>query len=99
MTIVFLKIAQAELDDAFAWYEEQAIGLGYEFLGELDQALRLVVSFPLLHAIVSNDVRRCLLNRFPYAIYYGLSDDRIIVIAVAHMKRQPGYWIGRTSGE
>lgn len=98
MTIVFLGVAQTELDDAFAWYEEQAVGLGDDFLDELDRTLRLIVSFPLLHPLVGNQVRRCLLNRFPYAIYYGLADNRIVIIAVAHMKKQPGYWFGRAEG-
>jgi hypothetical protein len=48
MKVVFLPPAQAELDDAFSWYEEQAVWLGYEFLNELDLALRLVATFPAL---------------------------------------------------
>jgi plasmid stabilization system protein ParE len=48
MEIAFLPAAQAELDDAFSWYEEQAVGLGCEFLDELDQALRLIAIFPEL---------------------------------------------------
>jgi plasmid stabilization system protein ParE len=96
MTISFLRIARAELDDAFAWYEQQAVGLGYDFLDELDKTLRLITSFPHLHPLINNQVRRCLLNRFPYAIYYGLAENRIIVIAVAHLKRQPDVWIGRS---
>jgi plasmid stabilization system protein ParE len=95
MKIVFLPPAQAELDDAFSWYEEQAVGLGYEFLDELDQALRLVVSFPELQPQMVTKVRRCLVNRFPYGIYYGRSEDTIVVVAVAHLKRKPAYWIDR----
>jgi hypothetical protein len=53
MKIVFLSPAQAELDDAFSWYEEQAVGLGYEFLNELDLALRLVATFPELQPQIS----------------------------------------------
>ncbi|WP_225073916.1 type II toxin-antitoxin system RelE/ParE family toxin [Desulfuromonas sp. CSMB_57] len=95
MKIVFLLPAQAELDDAFSWYEEQAVGLGYELLDEIDQALRLVVSFPELQPQMVHKVRRCLVNRFPYGIYYGLSEDTIVVVAVAHLKRKPTYWIDR----
>lgn len=65
MKIAFLPAARTELDDAFSWYEEQAVGLGYEFLDELDQSLRLIATFPLLHPRVAKKVRRCLVNRFP----------------------------------
>jgi plasmid stabilization system protein ParE len=99
MKIVFLSPAQAELDDAFSWYEEQAVGLGYEFLNELDLALRLVATFPALQPQMTKKIRRCLVNRFPYGIYYGIKDDTIVVIAIAHLKRKPAYWITRMTEE
>jgi plasmid stabilization system protein ParE len=95
MKIAFLPAAQAELDDAFAWYEEQAVGLGYEFLDELDQSLRLIATFPRLQPLVGKKVRRCLVNRFPYGIFYGIADSAIIVVAVGHLKRKPAYWSQR----
>jgi plasmid stabilization system protein ParE len=95
MKIAFLPAAQTELDEAFSWYEEQAVGLGYEFLDELDQSLRLIASFPKLQTCVDRKVRRCLVNRFPYGIFYGVSNDTIIVVAVAHLKRKPAYWAER----
>ncbi|BCR05267.1 hypothetical protein DESUT3_23360 [Desulfuromonas versatilis] len=95
MKIAFLPLAQAELDDAFAWYEEQAVGLGYEFLDEIDQTIRLIASFPTLQPLVGEKVRRCLVNRFPYGIFYGLNGDAITVVAVAHLRRKPAYWIER----
>jgi len=92
MKIAFLPAAQNELDDAFIWYEEQAIGLGYEFLDEIDQSLRLIVNYPELQPAIDNNIRRCLVNRFPYGIFYGVADNTIIVVAVAHLKRKPTYW-------
>lgn len=97
MKVAFLPEAQAELDDAFSWYEEQAVGLGYEFLDELDQSLRLIVTFPEFHPQVDKKLRRCLVNRFPYGVYYGTVDDSIIVVAVAHLRRKPDYWTSRRS--
>lgn len=93
--ISFLPAAQNELDDAFLWYEDQAVGLGYEFLDELDQSLRLIVNYPGLQPPIDNNVRRCLVNRFPYGIFYGVADNAIIVVAVAHLKRKPAYWKNR----
>lgn len=98
MNISFLPAAQAELDDAFLWYEEQAVGLGYEFLDEIDQTLRLIVSFPELQPLVDKKVRRCLVNRFPYGIFYGMTLETIVVVAIAHLKRKPAYWTKRTTG-
>jgi plasmid stabilization system protein ParE len=98
MKIAFLPAAQAELDDAFSWYEEQAVGLCYEFLDELDQTLRLIVTFPKLHPLVEKKVRRCLVNRFPFGVFYGIADDTIIVIAVVHLRRKPAYWTHRKGG-
>ncbi len=95
MKIRFLTIAQSELDDAFDWYEKQAIGLGYNFLEALNVALRLVVSYPELQPLVSANIRRCLLNRFPYALYYRITKDEIFVVAVAHLRRKPKYWHDR----
>ncbi len=69
MKISFLPIAQAELDDSFDWYQEQMIGLGYDFLEAFNSTLKLIVSYPQLPPVMSGNVRRCLLNRFPYAIY------------------------------
>ena len=48
MKMSLLPLAQSELDEAFSWYEEQAVGLGYEFLDEFDQSVRLIASFPEL---------------------------------------------------
>lgn len=95
MEVAFLPLAQTELDDAFSWYEEQAVGLGYEFLDELDKSIRLIASFPNFHPLVDKKVRRCLINRFPYGLFFGVSADTIIVVAVAHLKRKPTYWSGR----
>lgn len=95
MKLSLLPLAQAEVDEAFLWYEEQAVGLGYEFLDEFDQSVRLITSFPELFEELEEGVRRCLVNRFPYGVIYGIDGDKIVVVAVAHLKRKPNYWIER----
>lgn len=95
MKISFLPLAQIELDEAFSWYEEQVIGLGYKFLDDLDQSVRLITSFPKLFEQMEEGVRRCLVNRFPYCIIYGIDGESIIIIAIAHLKRKPSYWAER----
>ncbi|MCX5885458.1 MAG: type II toxin-antitoxin system RelE/ParE family toxin [Proteobacteria bacterium] len=96
MKVRFLTLAQQELDDAVDWYNEQADGLGKEFLDELDRAVRRSVAFPLSCPEIEPGLRRCLLARFPYGLVYGLEGDTIVVVAVAHLHREPRYWADRT---
>jgi len=91
----FLILAQRELDDAVAWYNEQAAGLGQEFLDELDRVVRRAVTFPMSCPEIEPGVRRCLLARFPYGLIYGVDRKTIVVVAVAHLHREPRYWVGR----
>ena len=95
MRVSFLPVARTELENTLAWYEEQVVGLGYDFLDEFDQSVHLIASYPDLYEMAGTGIRRCLVNRFPYAIFYGIDDDRIVIVAVAHLKRQPAYWIDR----
>jgi plasmid stabilization system protein ParE len=91
----FLILAQRELDDAVAWYNEQAAGLGQEFLDELDRVVRRAVTFPMSCPEIEPGVRRCLLARFPYGLIYGVDGETLVVIAVAHLHREPRYWVDR----
>jgi plasmid stabilization system protein ParE len=95
MKIKFLKVAQQEVEDAFDWYNCQVAGLGDEFLDELDHAVRRVSSFPESCTEIVSGLRRCLLARFPYGLIYGLDNDSVIIIAVAHLHRNPRYWADR----
>lgn len=95
MIVRFLKPAQQEVDDAVAWYDSQSRDLGTRFLDDLDRTIRRITTFPLSCAEIEPEIRRCLLSRFPYAIIYGIDSDKIIVIAVGHLHREPRYWIDR----
>lgn len=96
MKVRFLTLAQKELDDAVLWYNQQADGLGREFLDELDRTVRRTITFPLSCPEIEPGIRRGLVARFPYGIIYGIDDDTIVVIAVAHLHRRPRYWIDRS---
>jgi len=91
----FLILAQRELDDAVAWYNEQVAGLGQEFLDELDRVVRRAVTFPMSCPEIEPGVRRCLLARFPYGLIYGVDGETLVVVAVAHLHREPRYWVDR----
>jgi plasmid stabilization system protein ParE len=95
MEVRFLTVAKQELDDTVNWYNQQVDGLGQEFLDELDRAVRRSAIFPLSCPEIEPGLRRCLLARFPYGLIYGLDDETIIIVAVAHLHRQPRYWADR----
>jgi plasmid stabilization system protein ParE len=92
--------ADAEAEEAAVWYDGRQAGLGTEFLEELDRMTAMIAarpeSFPRLLDVPGDDgVRRALLPRFPYAIVFTELAEEIRVLAVAHGKRRPGYWLYR----
>ena len=95
MKVRFLIQAQLELDDAVAWYNQRSEGLGQEFLDELDRVVRRAIRFPLSCPEIEPGIRRGLIARFPFGLIYGIDDDTLVVIAVAHLHRRPRYWIER----
>lgn len=68
---------------------------GHRILDELDRVVRLVKAYPLAAIEIESEIRRCLFARFPYSLIYGIEDETIIVIAVAHSRRSPRYWADR----
>ena len=86
--------AQQEVAAATAWYEEQSPGLGLEFVSELDRALSTVATTPSRWRQYPHlpELQQYSLKRFPYAVIYCQQRDLIMVIAVAHLRRKPGYW-------
>ena len=95
MNIRISKLAQKEIDDAVTWYDSQSKGLGTRFLDDLDRTIRRIAAYPFSCVEIEPDLRRCLLTRFPYGIIYGVDADTIVIIAVAHLHREPRYWIDR----
>jgi plasmid stabilization system protein ParE len=90
--------ARKDLFAAYQHYEDAAIGLGDGLLTEFEQVCRLVSSFPELGTRVSARLRRVLTNRYPYAVFYRANDREILIVAVAHTSRLPGYWKRRRDG-
>lgn len=95
MKLHFLQPAQDELDEAIAYYDAEVPGLGHVFLLEALATLQRIRQYPEGWHLLSPNTRRCRLRRFPYGIVYAVLDTEIIVIAVAHLHRKPGYWCNR----
>lgn len=94
--IVVRLEAANEVQAAFDWYEEQNDGLGFEFLRAADAALQAIKRNPLAYQIVYEEVRRVLLRKFPYALFYITEQNKIIVLACFNQKRNPIDWLRRT---
>jgi toxin ParE1/3/4 len=89
--------AEAELRAAISYYESQREGLGREFRREFKLAVDRIRRMPeAFTAVDDQGTRKHQLRRFPYTIYYVALDDAIWIAAVAHQKKRPGYWSGRT---
>ncbi|MBK6591669.1 MAG: type II toxin-antitoxin system RelE/ParE family toxin [Burkholderiales bacterium] len=88
MIIRLLKPAQAELDEAVAWYADQAPGLGDAFLLETLKAIKLIEQFPRAWHPLTPQIRRCRLRRFPYSVVYTVDGDDLLVLAIAHQHRK-----------
>jgi toxin ParE1/3/4 len=91
--IVFLPTARAEALEIFRWYEEQRPGLGVAFQDRLDDALRRLRDAPLAYPVVHRDLRRMLLERFPYAVFYRIVPRKIAIVGVVHGSRHPRAWM------
>jgi toxin ParE1/3/4 len=94
--IVFHPLAEQELVDVASYYEEQNQGLGLEYLAEVEGAVNLLIRYPSAGVVVQESIRQLILPKFPYSLLYRVVDDDLIrILAIAHHKRKPVYWIGR----
>ncbi len=94
--LVFRPEVREELDEAYNWYESQQIGLGDDFLDSVDETLNRICQMPESYPVVYRDVRRSVVRRFPYAVYYRIVSSRVIVTAIFHSRRDPKAWQVRT---
>jgi plasmid stabilization system protein ParE len=90
--LVFRSEVSQELDEIYSWYESQQLGLGDNFLEEIEEALERICQMPESYPAVYRDIRRAVVRRFPYTIYYRLVSSRLIVTAVFHGHRNPKAW-------
>ena len=95
MQIELLEAAQLELGQAIEFYNKERLGLGDEFLTEILGVLKRIAEHPEAWRGYSKRTRRCQTRRFPYGIVYRILENVILVVAVAHLHRKPGYWKNR----
>ena len=87
--------ARGELAFGVSFYDSEYPGLGQELAIEVRRLCRLISESPTAGIELRTGLRRRILRRFPYSILYTIDDDSVLVIAVAHQSRRPGYWTRR----
>ena len=84
--------ARAEFLAAVEYYEESQSGLGRRFRLHVESAVQSIGEDPFRYRVLHPPFRRCLLQKFPYSVIFSIESEHILIIAVAHTKRKPGYW-------
>ena len=95
MIYSFHPDARLEFLDAINYYDDRQEELGLEFSREIFATIQRIVYFPIAWPEYSLSTRKCLTQRFPYGLIYLLEGDEIFIVAVAHLNREPGYWLDR----
>ncbi len=92
MKYTFHPEARDELNYAVDFYEGRHAELGVEFLEEVYSTIQRIIEFPKAFPKQSKKTRKCLVNRFPFAVIYQIRESEIFIVAIAHLSRKPGYW-------
>lgn len=95
MNYKFHPEARLEYLEAIAFYNERQPQLGSKFTIEVEQAIERILEAPDRWFFLEEDVRRCLTHLFSYGILYTVENDHILIVAVMHCSRKPGYWKDR----
>jgi plasmid stabilization system protein ParE len=97
MILRVLPRAEAEIAEAILYYEEQSLNGADRFIQAFDVAVERICRHPKQFAfyegaVLRNPLRRALVDRFPYLVLFQADDTEVVVVAVAHASRRPGYW-------
>ena len=93
----FLTPAEEEMTEAALFYEAASSQLGSDFLDDVQKAVERLREFPQAGEAITSNFRQTLLHRFPFSLIYAIEENVIVVIALAHHARRPGYWQSRVS--
>ena len=92
MKVEFHPEAIAELQFAAQFYERSRPGLGERFVSSVEEAIGRISDSPSAWRVLEHDVRRCLTRVFPYGVLYTVAAESILIVAIGHCAREPGYW-------
>lgn len=92
MRYEFHPAALEEYREAALWYAERDQNVASRFIACIENAVEQVVESPQRWRVIDEDIRRCLTHVVPYAILYTIENDFVLIVAVMHASREPGYW-------
>ena len=95
MRYEFHPAALEEYREAVRWYAERDVQVARKFVTSVEEAIARSVEAPQSWRVVDEDVRRCLTRVFPFGILYTIEVDFLLIVAVMHFSRAPGYWKSR----
>jgi len=99
MEVLFHRLASQEYLDALRWYARRSARIAQAFRDAVDQTVQRIAAAPDQGSPFRNRFRWFRTPRFPYLLYYvPINDTQIVVMAVAHARRRPGYWLRRQPG-
>ena len=95
ISVRYHEAAEDELLNEIAYLEQRVAGLGRRFYSEIRRAESLIAKFPESNQELCPGVRKCALRTFPFSLIYSTEKDGLLILAVAHQRRQPRYWVRR----
>ena len=87
--------AEADILRAYRWYEAELEGLGTRFLESVDAGFERITASPLHYSEIAGGIRRKLLNKFPFGLFFVFEDEEVGVLAVLQHSQSPNIWKGR----
>jgi toxin ParE1/3/4 len=84
-----------EYAEAVQYYTEQRVEVSQAFINAIEDTVARIRESPTRYAAIDEDVRRCMARKFPYGVLYTIEQDYILILAVMHCSREPGYWKSR----
>jgi plasmid stabilization system protein ParE len=92
-TLRLRSAAEKEIASVALWYESQSPGLGSKFLDKADQSLEKISENPLQYPVISKRLRRALVKRFPYIIFFRIIEDEILIVGCRYAGQNPERWL------
>ena len=94
-SLLVRRQAKRDLRHAARWYEKRLSGLGREFVSAVETVIERIEENPLLYQPIYRDVRRAVVQRFPYGVFYRIDQQNIVVFAIVHLNRDLSAWQDR----
>jgi plasmid stabilization system protein ParE len=92
LPVVYRPKVGRDLASGFGYYEGQSEGLGEKFLAAVDSAFNALERYPEMFSRVHGEVRRAVVSKFPYAVFFRVEPKRVVVLTVLHTARDPKLW-------